>query len=238
MTTFDLALRFWPLLAGGLLLTAWVSLAGIVLGLVLAVPLAAGKHSRRKLLRMPAAGLIELLRNAPFIVVLFLVHFGAPRLGLRMPAWESGIVALALYGSAYFAEVLLAAYRAVPHGQIEAARSLGLSRLNILRLVVGPQMLGIGLPPGRIVAIMLLKDSAILSVIAVPELTHATLRIQAETFDTVGTFIITATLYWLLATLLGTLLDRLDRGVRERHRDALRGSAVARRYLALDSYRR
>lgn len=236
MATFNLALRYWPLLANGLLLTVWVSLAGIALGVLLAIPLAAGKHSRRKLLRVPAAVLIELLRNAPFIVVLFLVHFGAPRLGLRLPAWESGMVALALYGAAYFAEVLLAAFRAVPPGQSEAARSLGLSHLNILRLVVGPQMLGVGLPPGRVVAIMLLKDSAILSIIAVPELTHATLRIQAETFDTVGTFIITAALYWLLATTLGAVLDRLHRGVRERRRHTIRGSAVARRYLALDVY--
>nr|WP_246519986.1 amino acid ABC transporter permease [Ancylobacter lacus] len=234
----DLARRFWPLLADGLLLTVWVSLAGIGLGFILATLLATCRNARRKRLRVPAAVAIELLRNAPFIVVLFLVHFGAPRLGLRLPAWGSGVLALALYGAAYFAEVLLAAYRAVPHGQTEAARSLGLSRLNILRLVVGPQMLGVGLPAGRVVAIMLLKDSAILSVIAVPELTHATLRIQAETFDTVATFIITATLYWLLATTLGALLDRLDRGARDQRRDMLRGSAVGRRYLALDGYRR
>lgn len=238
MATFDLALRYWPLLANGLMLTVWVSFAGIMLALLLAIPLAMAKHSPRRLWRLPAAGLIEVLRNAPFIVVLFLVHFGMPRLGLRPAAWESGIVALALYGAAYFAEVLIAAYRAVPKGQSEAARSLGLSLWAVLRLVVGPQMLGVGLPPARVIAIMLLKDSAILSIIAVPELTHATLRIQAETFDTVGTFIITAVLYWLLATALASLLDRLDRGAKQRRRETLRASAVARRYLALDGYRR
>lgn len=238
MATFDLALRYWPLLANGLLLTVGVSLTGIALGLLAAIPLAACKHSPRALRRMPAAGLIEALRNAPFIVVLFLVHFGLPRLGVRLAAWESGILALALYGSAYFAEVLLAAYRAVPAGQTEAARSLGLSRWAVLRLVVGPQMIGVGLPPARVIAIMLLKDSAILSIIAVPELTHATLRIQAETFDTLGTFTITAALYWLLATALGGLIGRFDHGANERRRNALRGSAVARRYLALDGFRR
>jgi len=215
VATFDLALHYWPLLANGLLLTVWVSLAGIALGFVAAIPLAACKHSRRALRRRSAAGLIEVLRNAPFIVVLFLVHFGPPRLGVR-----------------------LAAYRAVPTGQTEAAQSLGLSRWAVLRLVVGPQMVGVGLPPARVIAIMLLKDSAILSVIAVPELTHATLRIQAETFDTLGTFIITAALYWLLATALGGLLGRFDHGASERRRDTLRGSAVALRYLALDGFRR
>ncbi|WP_421697671.1 amino acid ABC transporter permease [Ancylobacter sp.] len=237
MATFDLALRYWPMLADGLLLTVGVSLAGIALALVAAIPLAACKHSRQTLRRLPASGLIEVLRNAPFIMVLFLVHFGLPRLGVRPTAWESGIIALALYGSAYFAEVLLAAYRAVPMGQTEAARSLGLSRCVTLRRVIAPQMVSVGLPPARVIAIMLLKDSAILSVIAVPELTHATLRIQAETFDTLGTFIITAALYWLLAAALGGLLDQFDRGASERRRNTLRGSPVARRYLALDGFR-
>lgn len=237
MATFDLALRYWPMLADGLLLTVGVSLAGIALAFVAAIPLAACKHSRQTLRRLPASGLIEALRNAPFIMVLFLVHFGLPRLGVRPTAWESGIIALALYGSAYFAEVLLAAYRAVPMGQTEAARSLGLSRCVTLRRVIAPQMVSVGLPPARVIAIMLLKDSAILSVIAVPELTHATLRIQAETFDTLGTFVITAALYWLLAAALGGLLDQFDRGASERRRNTLRGSPVARRYLALDGFR-
>lgn len=237
MATFDLALRYWPMLADGLLLTVGVSLAGIALALVAAIPLAACKHSRQTLRRLPASGLIEALRNAPFIMVLFLVHFGLPRLGVRPTAWESGIIALALYGSAYFAEVLLAAYRAVPMGQTEAARSLGLSRCVTLRRVIAPQMISVGLPPARVIAIMLLKDSAILSVIAVPELTHATLRIQAETFDTLGTFLITAALYWLLAAALGGLLDQFDRGASERRRNTLRDSPVARRYLALDGFR-
>lgn len=230
----DLVLRFWPLLAEGMLMTAVCSIAGIAGGLVLAVPLAAMKLSMRARLRRLATVLVEVLRNAPFIVVLFLVHFALPRLGLRLPAWESGILALALYGSAYFAEVLRAAYLSVPRGQSEAARSLGLSRLRTLRLVIAPQMMPVGLPPARVVAVMLLKDSAVLSVIAVPELTHATLRIQAETFETVAVFTLTAALYWLLTAALVTTIGRFDRAGRTRRGQDLRCSATALRYLVLD----
>jgi polar amino acid transport system permease protein len=234
----DILVRFWPLLAEGLLVTAGVSAAGIALAFLLAVPLAAMKLSHRRLLRLPADALIELLRNAPFIVLLFLVHFGIGRIVARLPAWETGTIALALYGAAYFAEVLRSAWLAVPGGQLEAARSLGLSGLLAVRLVMAPQMLRAGLPPSRVVAIMLLKDSAILSVISVPELTHATLRIQAETFDAVGTFAVTALLYWLLTTALATLLGRFETAHVERRNSAGRESAVAARYLVLDWDRR
>lgn len=234
MPLLDIIVHYWPLLAAGLLTTVAVSLGGIALALLLAAPLAALKLARRRWLRLTAAAGIEVLRNAPFVVLLFLVHFGVPRLGLRLPAWESGVIALALYGSAYFAEVFRAAFFAVPCGQLEASRSLGLSPLQSIRLVVGPQMLGVALPPARVVMIMLLKDSAILSVIAVPELTHATLRIQAETFDAVAVFAITAALYWLLITSLSALVGSLEREARKQRDTALRRSGVAIRYLVLD----
>jgi polar amino acid transport system permease protein len=226
--------RYWPLLAEGLLVTVGVSIAGILVGLALAVPLAAMKLATSRWLRWPAVALIECLRNAPFIVLLFLVHFGMPHLVTRLPAWQSGVLALGLYGAAYFAEVFRAAYLAVPRGQLEAARCLGLRPVAAIRLVVGPQMLGLALPPARVVAIMLLKDSAILSVIAVPELTHAGLRIQAETFDTVAVFGVVACLYWLLTTALSAAGARLEATTRVRRDAGLRQSAVAARYLTLD----
>jgi polar amino acid transport system permease protein len=89
-------------------------------------------------------------------------------------------------------------------------------------------------PPGRVVAIMLVKESAVLSIIAVPELTHAALRIQAETFDTVGVFAALATLYWLLTLAVSALAGRLEAATRVRRQTATRGSALAARYLTLD----
>lgn len=226
--------RYAPLLAEGLLVTVGVSIAGILLGLALAIPLAAMKLAGEKWLRWPAIALIEVLRNAPFIVLLFLVHFGMPHIVARLPAWQSGVLALGLYGGAYFAEVFRAAYLAVPAGQLEAARSLGLHTLAAVRLVVAPQMAAVALPPSRVVAIMLLKDSAILSVIAVPELTHAALRIQAETFDTVAVFAILAALYWLLTTALTAAGARLESATAVRRDAGLRRSDIAVRYLTLD----
>ena len=222
------------LLAAGFVLTVAVALAGIATGLVLAVPLALSKLSPRPWLRWPAIATIEVLRNAPFVVLLVLVHFGAPRLLVRLAPWQSGVVALSFYGAAYFAEVLRAAFASVPGGQLEGARALGLTWQQAMLTVVAPQMVAAAVPPGRVVAVMLVKESAVLSIIAVPELTHAALRIQAESFDTVPVFAALALLYWLMTLAVAGLADRLERGTRVRRRVTMRGSAVAARYLALD----
>jgi len=222
------------LLASGLLVPAGTSLLGIAAGFLLAVPLALMKLAPRPLLRGPATALVEVLRNAPFVVLLVLVHFGAPRLLWRLAPWESGVVALGLFAAAYFAEVLRGAFLSVPRGQFEAARALGLRGWQALVTVVAPQMVAAVAPPGRVVAIMLIKESAVLSIIAVPELTHAALRIQAETFDTVGVFAALATLYWLLTLAVSALAGRLEAATWVRRRTATRSSALAARYLTLD----
>jgi polar amino acid transport system permease protein len=178
--------------------------------------------------------LVEVLRNAPFPVVLVLVHFGAPRLFVRLAPWQSGVVAMSFYGAAYFAEVLRGALAAVPTGQVEAARALGLRWAVLMRTVVVPQMVAAAIPPGRVVAVMLLKDSAVLSIIAVPELTHAALRIQADSFSTVPVFAGLALLYWSMTLAVAAAADRLEAGARARRRIAVQSSTVAARFLALD----
>ncbi|MCW6511814.1 amino acid ABC transporter permease [Lichenifustis flavocetrariae] len=222
------------LLAQGLLLTVLLASAGIVAGLVLAVPLALAKLSRHRVVRGLGTELIELLRNMPFVVLLVVVHFGAPRLLIRFAPSTSGVVALALYGAAYFAEVLRGAFLSVPRGQTEGAHALGLTGRATLIAVVAPQTTAAAVPPGRVVAVMLLKDSAVLSIISVPELTHAAMRIQAESFATVPVFAALALLYWLMTLGLSAAVDRLEARTRLRRRTSLRGSTVAARYLALD----
>ena len=231
----------WPmlrdhagLLAQGFLLTVVLASCGIASGLGLAVPLALARQSRNRLVRGAAVALIELLRNMPFVVLLVLVHFGAPRLFVRLAPSTSGVVALALSGASYFAEVLRGAFSSIPRGQTEAGRSLGLTPRATLIAVVAPQMIAAAVPPGRVVAVMLLKDSAVLSIISVPELTHAALRIQAESFETVPVFAMLALLYWVMTLVLSAAVDRLEARTRLRRRSALRGSTVAARYLVLD----
>ena len=218
----------------GFALTVVLASGGIVAGLVLAAPLALARQSRHHVLRKGAAALIEVMRNMPFVVLLVVVHFGAPRLQVRLAPNASGVVALGLYGAAYFSEVLRGAFATVPRGQIEGARALGLTRRATLIMVVAPQMFAAAVPPGRVVAVMLLKDSAVLSIIAVPELTHEALRVQAESFETVPVFAVLALFYWLLTFALGALTDLAEARTRQRRRGALHGSPVATRYLMLD----
>jgi His/Glu/Gln/Arg/opine family amino acid ABC transporter permease subunit len=222
------------LIANGLLITAGASMAGIVGGLALAVPLALMKLARRRWLQWPGSTVIETLRNAPFLVVLFLVHFGVPLLVVRLPPWGSGILALTIYGAAYFAEVLRGAFLSVPRGQFEAARALAMSGLVGLRTVVAPQMIPAAVPAARVVAVMLIKESAVLSVITVPELTHAGLRIQAETFVTIEVFTAIALLYWLVTLVVGAVAALIERRSSIGTGAVVRQSRIAARYLTLD----
>jgi His/Glu/Gln/Arg/opine family amino acid ABC transporter permease subunit len=233
---FDLTvlLQNRDLLASGLLVTVGTSLAGIIAAFLLAVPLVLMKLARPAWLRWPAHALIEALRNAPFIVLLVLVHFGIQHLLGRVPPWESGVLALTLYGAAYFAEVLRGAFLSVPRGQIEAAHAVGLSWMQGLVAVVAPQMVAPAVPSLRVVAVMLIKESAVLSIIAVPELTHAALRIQAETFETIPVFAAIALLYWSVTLSAAAVAHRIEGSARAKRSTTLRRSGIAARYLTLD----
>lgn len=234
MIDVDLAPAYADLLGRGYLLTVAISFGAIVFALFLAVPLAMLRLGASAKLAWIAVALVEAVRSLPFLVFLLLVHFSMPLIGYRTPAWASGLIALSLYGAAYFSEALRAAYRAVSRGQLEAAAALGLSRTVVLFRVIGPQMVAPFAPVARVNAIMLLKESAVLSIITVPELTHASLRIQAETFATVPTWITVALLYWSITAALATLFTRIERGLSiGAHRRSVRRSEVAARYLDL-----
>ncbi|MDS9469177.1 ABC transporter permease subunit [Paracoccus sp. MBLB3053] len=193
--------EYGPILARGLTLTLAISGASICAAFLLGAVMGWLRH------RLPATAIplrvyIEAMRALPFLVVLLLVHFATQKYLFRAPAMLTGGVALALYGAAYVHEGLRAALAQIPRGQWEAAHALGLRSWQALFKVIAPQLARIFVPMARIVAIMLLKESAVLSVITVPEMTHAGLVVQAETFRTVPVFILLTAAYWLAALLI------------------------------------
>jgi polar amino acid transport system permease protein len=166
------------------------------------------------------------MRAIPFLVVLLLIHFGAQKIVRGTPATLTGCAALAIYASAYFAEVMRAAVASVPKGQWEAAAALGLHPALAFYKVILAQMAVVFVPAGQVVAIMLLKESAVLSIITVPELTHSALRIQAETFQTVPTFVFVTLCYWAAITLLSNAALAFE----PRFLSAARNAAPRRRF--------
>ncbi len=199
---FSVLWNYRLVFAEGFATTVLVCGAGTVLALSGGLVVGIARLSRNAALSAAALAYVEISRNLPFMVLLFLMFFGLPVLGAHLPAYFIGTSALALYGSAYFGEIYRAAILSVPRGQWDAAQALGMTRWRILHLVVLPQAMGFFIPPATNQAIMLLKESAVLSVITVVELTMAGHVVTGYTYRPIEIFVLIAILYWTLTALV------------------------------------
>jgi polar amino acid transport system permease protein len=193
---FDVVKQITPALLQGLKLTVTVSAISIPLGILVGTVAAYMADSRRAVLRPAALGYVELVRNIPFLILVYLSFFGLPKLGLHASEFSIAIGTMAFYTGGYFCEILRAAFRSVPKGQIRAALSLGLSGWKIQRFVVVPQIFSFLIPPTVSLAIMMFKDTAVLSVMSLPELTYQSNLMTADTFAYLEVLGTTALIYW------------------------------------------
>ncbi len=195
---WDLFPRYAPLIASGFAVTLLCWFSGAALGLLGGFGIALLRLLPLSPLRALLRAYVEAVRGTPFLVQLFLLYDGGPSLGLRLPAITCGIVALGIYGSAYFAEIFRAGFAGVLPGRIEAAASLGMPPATILWRIRVPEMLVAILPALVNMLIILSKETVILSIIAVPELTYQVQTMAAETFAALETIATLALLYWLM----------------------------------------
>ena len=134
-----------------------------------------------------------------------------PFYGLRLSAEYVGILSLAAFGSAYFAEIIRAGIDAVPKGQLESARAIGMTDWQAMKNIILPQTVSIILPPLTNQTLTLIKESAVLSTITVHELTMTGLMVQGETFRPFEVFIMVALLYWALNETIATIMRKLEK---------------------------
>lgn len=205
MIDVDLLLRYAPMMLSGLWVTAMVSLLAAALALGLGLLVALGLLSANPLVRLGARAFVEAMRGVPVLVILFLLYYGGPSFGLRLDPIPAGVVGLGLYGAAFFAEIFRGGLQSIPRGQIEAARMVGLSRRAILIRIEAPQMAALVLPPSVNQLILLVKESALLSVITIDDLTKSATRMSNETFAVFEPFLMAAVLYWALVEALARL---------------------------------
>jgi polar amino acid transport system permease protein len=158
-----------------------------VLGLFLGMLIAVAQLFGNQLVRTPLRMFIEIIRSTPFLVQLFLVYYGGPSFGLRLDPIPAGILGLGIYGSVYFAEIFRSGFDSVSRGQLEAADCLGISRLQCIVRIQFPQMLVIILPALVNMVSVLCKETAVLSIITIPEMTMVLTGIGSETFAFVET---------------------------------------------------
>ena len=226
-------LDYWPLLLQGAWLTLQVSIAALVMGYVAGIAVALIALVPGWLPGLVTGVYVETLRNIPFIIILFVVYYGLPFWGIRLPATLVGTTALALFASAYYAEIVRAAILALPRGQFESARAIGMSPMSAMWHVVAPQILRALVPPSTNMTLTMMKESAVLSSITVPELTYQSLVVQGNTFAPFEVFAAVASIYWLIAIVIAEASRRLERRVGAVQANDVSRNRIADRYLSL-----
>jgi len=190
-----------------LALTALAFAGGGALGLVLLVL----RIAPLRPLRWLAMGWIQAVQGTPLLGLLFLIFFGLPLMGFDVSRWVAATVAMAVYGSAFLAEIWRGAVAAIPAGQWEAAAALGLPRLAQLRLVILPQALTIAIPPTVGFLVQLVKNTARASIIGLIELSRRAQLVNGATFAPFIVYGVTAALYFCLCFPLTRWSRALER---------------------------
>ncbi|MCV7229837.1 amino acid ABC transporter permease [Mycolicibacterium komossense] len=159
-----------------------------------------------KLLRWIAAIYVALIRGIPVLLVIFFVYFGLPLLnpGSSLPEYWAAVIALSVFAAAYIAELVRGSIQAVPRGQFEAAQALGMSYAQQMRWVVVPQAARIIIPPGVGFLVVLIKDSSLVAVIGLVELTRAGNVVSSLTADPILTYLIVGLFYFVICFALST----------------------------------
>lgn len=215
MTQFlDLWVQYAPLMLAGLVTTAWICALATVLGIAVGLILASLEAAGIKPLRWAVRTYIEIMRGLPILILLFVLYYGGPGIGVRLDAETVGVFGLGFYGAAYFAEIFRSGFQSIPKGQIEAARVAGLTSTQIVRHIKLPQMLVLITPPMVNQVIILIKESAVLSIITVAELTKNTTQFVNETYAVIQPYLAAALLYWLLVEAVAQLGKFVERRVR------------------------
>lgn len=182
----------------GFLATIFLSVTAFIFAMIVGAIVCFSLLSKNSLIQRIARIYIDIIRSTPLLVQIYFLYFGLPRLGIILPEYIVGISALAINSGAYIAEILRAGISSVPEGQVEAARATGMRYLLIMRLIVFPQAIKITIPPLLGQSIVLVKDSALLSLISVMELTRAGQLMASDRFMPAEAYISTAFGYLIL----------------------------------------
>lgn len=205
-------LAYMPALLQGAWLTLVLTATSMVFGTIIGFPLALMKMSQSRVARGISAVYGTLIRGLPLLVQILLVYFALPLVtGMRMPAVVAGGVAMALYTGGFMAEVFRAGIQSVDKGQMEAGRSIGFGYWPTMRLIILPQALWMMLPNVANQFSITLKNTSLLSVIGVTELTMAGQTIYAMNFDTVRVLAIVGVMYLVIVLLAERVAAFIER---------------------------
>ena len=220
---WELFLKWLPKLIQGATLTLELTALSVIAGLIVAIPLGIARSSKLWYVRSLPYAYIFFFRGTPLLIQLFLVYYGLGQFEavresvlwpyLRSPFW-CAVITMTLHTAAYIAEILRGAIQAIPPGEIEAARALGMSRFKTLVHIVMPRAARIGLPAYSNEVILMLKASSLASTVTLLELTGMTRTIIARTYQTVDMFLIAGMNYLVMSFVLIQGFKLLERWLR------------------------
>ena len=214
-----------PLFLRAALVTVWVAVVSQVIGVVVGLGVALMQLARSPVLRFAANIHVWFWRGSPLLVQLFLLYFGLPQLGIRLSVIEAGLIGLGLNASGFMAEIIRGTILSVDRGEIEAARSLGLSRGQTMWYVILPQAARLIVPPLGNEFLSNLRTTSLLSVISFEELLRVTTLAINETFRAIELYSVAA-LYYLAMTTVWTLIQA---GIERRLGVAVEGDSASNR---------
>lgn len=200
-----------PFLLKGAFMTIELTTFAVVIGIILGTILGLARVSHNKLLNGIAKAYIEFFRGTPLLVQLFLLYFGLPNIGIDISAYFAAILGLGLNSGAYVGEVVRSGIKSIDKGQMEAARSVGMSYPQAMQYVILPQAIKRVIPPLGNEFIALLKDSSLVSVIAVKDLTRQGRLIISRTYESFLIFAAVAVLYLIMTFIMTRIVNYAER---------------------------
>ena len=199
---FRVIWEYMPLYGQCFLATLWMSGLALLGAILLGIVACAMRMGESRSLAVLAGVYIESIRSTPLLVQLYFFYFGLPTVGIMLPEWLTGVIALILNRGAYYAEIIRSGIQSIHTGQIEAGISSGMNYFQRMRHIILPQALGMTIRPMLGQAIVLVKDSSLLSLISIMELTRAGQLLTSERFMPAEGFLTTAVFYLILYYML------------------------------------
>lgn len=203
-----------PEYSKGLVVTFQIAAVALLSGFVIGLPVALLRVYGRGFLRWLAIAYIELIRGTPLLVFLFVVYYGLPDMGLTLTAMMSAYLALGLNSGAYQAEYFRGSIQAVGRGQMLAARSMGMTRIQAIWHIIVPQALRLAIPAWTNEAVSMVKYTSVVYLIAVPDLLTRSKWLASKYFNPIEAYLSVAVIYVAVVAILTVIVNHIERRLR------------------------
>ncbi|MGB2991075.1 MAG: amino acid ABC transporter permease [Paenisporosarcina sp.] len=207
----QLAIDSFPYVLSGIGYTLLIALVSMVVGLIIGFFLALARTSSLLILQWPARMYISFMRGVPILVILFLLYFGFPVIGIEFSAVQAALIGFSLNSAAYMAEILRSSLSSVDIGQWESSIALGLSYWQSMKRIILPQSVRIAIPPLSNVLMDLIKASSLAAMITVPEIFQKARIVGAREYDLLTLLILVALIYWAICSVMTVLQNYLEK---------------------------